>query len=176
MPPNLVIMQCDQMRAFDVGCYGHPMVQTPHIDRLAGEGIRVQTAVSTTIDQQVAQTVDVAPTALNLLGVSPDAAMQGSDLGPVLRGEQPHLPDDAGVIESPHQGLGIRTPRYTLGIPHAEKGSGRGKIGDEPHLLYDNVADPFQRRNHVKDPAYAAVQNELRDRLMAWDRQTPWWS
>ena len=37
---------CDQLRAFEVGCYGHQVVRTPHIDRLAGEGARFETAVS----------------------------------------------------------------------------------------------------------------------------------
>lgn len=44
--PNVILCVCDQLRAFDVGCYGHPMVQTPHIDQLAARGIRFDTAVT----------------------------------------------------------------------------------------------------------------------------------
>ena len=40
MPHNFVIFMPDEMRAESVACYGHPLVQTPNIDRLAGEGTR----------------------------------------------------------------------------------------------------------------------------------------
>jgi arylsulfatase A-like enzyme len=38
--PNLVIFMPDQLRAESIACYGHPLVQTPNIDRLAQEGTR----------------------------------------------------------------------------------------------------------------------------------------
>ena len=37
---------CDQLRAFEVGCYGNPVIRTPHIDRLAREGISFEHAVT----------------------------------------------------------------------------------------------------------------------------------
>jgi arylsulfatase A-like enzyme len=37
---NFVIFMPDEMRADAAGCYGHPLVQTPHLDRLAAEGTR----------------------------------------------------------------------------------------------------------------------------------------
>ena len=45
--PNVIVCICDQLRAFEVGCYGNPVIQTPHIDRLAGGGVQFQHAVST---------------------------------------------------------------------------------------------------------------------------------
>ena len=44
--PNIVLILCDQLRAFDVGCYGNSVIRTPHIDRLAREGVRFETAVT----------------------------------------------------------------------------------------------------------------------------------
>jgi choline-sulfatase len=44
--PNVVVVMCDQLRAFEVGCYGNPVIRTPHIDRLAAEGVRFTHAVS----------------------------------------------------------------------------------------------------------------------------------
>ena len=38
---------CDQLRAFEVGCYGNPVIRTPNLDRLAAEGVRFETAVTT---------------------------------------------------------------------------------------------------------------------------------
>lgn len=28
--PNVVVMMCDQLRAFEVGCYGNPVIRTPN--------------------------------------------------------------------------------------------------------------------------------------------------
>jgi len=44
--PNIIICTCDQLRAFEVGCYGNQIIQTPHVDRLASEGVRYETAVT----------------------------------------------------------------------------------------------------------------------------------
>jgi choline-sulfatase len=44
--PNIILIICDQLRAFEVGCYGNPMIRTPNMDRLAAEGVRVETAIS----------------------------------------------------------------------------------------------------------------------------------
>ncbi|MBI1896792.1 MAG: sulfatase-like hydrolase/transferase, partial [Acidobacteria bacterium] len=38
--PNLILFFPDQLRAESIGCYGHPLVRTPNIDRLAGSGVR----------------------------------------------------------------------------------------------------------------------------------------
>ncbi|MFS0726735.1 sulfatase [Paenibacillus sp. 1P07SE] len=39
---NVLLITPDQMRADAMGCSGHPIVRTPHLDRLAGEGIRYE--------------------------------------------------------------------------------------------------------------------------------------
>jgi arylsulfatase A-like enzyme len=42
--PNFLVITTDQHRADGVGCYGNPSVQTPHLDRLAISGVRVEQA------------------------------------------------------------------------------------------------------------------------------------
>ena len=37
---NIVLILADQHRQDCIGCYGNPVVQTPHIDRLAARGVR----------------------------------------------------------------------------------------------------------------------------------------
>ena len=42
--PNILFIVSDQMVAALTGAYGHPVVQTPHLDRLASEGVRFDSA------------------------------------------------------------------------------------------------------------------------------------
>ena len=38
--PNVIYIMCDDMGYGDLGCYGQPYIDTPHIDRMAQEGMR----------------------------------------------------------------------------------------------------------------------------------------
>ncbi len=89
-------------------------------------------------------------------------------LAPVL-----HRPDVAaadavfmefGRYEVDHDGFGgfqpvraCRTPRYKLVVNLLTT--------DE---LYDLEADPYEMRNLIEDPAYAAVRDQLHNRLLDW--------
>lgn len=39
--PNVVLIYVDDMGYGDLSCYGHPTIRTPHIDRLAAEGVKM---------------------------------------------------------------------------------------------------------------------------------------
>lgn len=45
---NVLFLISDNQTWSDLGCYGHPVVKTPHIDRLAAEGVRFEHAFATT--------------------------------------------------------------------------------------------------------------------------------
>src|SRR6056297_2567176 len=40
LKPNIIYIMADDMGYNDLGCYGAPHIQTPHIDQMASEGIR----------------------------------------------------------------------------------------------------------------------------------------
>jgi arylsulfatase A-like enzyme len=40
-PPNIVLIVADDLGFGDLGCYGQKYIQTPHVDRLASEGMRL---------------------------------------------------------------------------------------------------------------------------------------
>ena len=46
--PNILLLYADDQRNHTLGCAGHPIVQTPNIDRLAGEGVRFENAFVST--------------------------------------------------------------------------------------------------------------------------------
>jgi arylsulfatase A len=39
--PNVVVILADDLGYHDLACYGHPSIKTRHLDRLAGEGVRL---------------------------------------------------------------------------------------------------------------------------------------
>ena len=46
--PNIVVIVSDDHRGDVLGCAGHPIVRTPHLDRLAEDGVRFKNAFVTT--------------------------------------------------------------------------------------------------------------------------------
>ncbi len=43
---NIILCTCDQLRPFEVGCYGNGLIRTPNLDRLAREGTRFEVAIT----------------------------------------------------------------------------------------------------------------------------------
>jgi len=45
-PPNVIVLLCDDLGYGDLGCFGHPYIQTPNLDGLADSGIRLTSCYS----------------------------------------------------------------------------------------------------------------------------------
>jgi len=45
--PNIVVIICDDLGYGDIGCYGHPVIKTPHLDQMADDGARFTDFYST---------------------------------------------------------------------------------------------------------------------------------
>ena len=54
--PNIVLFVTDDMGA-DAGCYGNPVIKTPHLDALAADGIRLTHAFCTTASCSASRSV-----------------------------------------------------------------------------------------------------------------------
>jgi arylsulfatase A len=39
--PNIVILLCDDLGYGDLSCFAHPVIRTPHLDKLASEGVKL---------------------------------------------------------------------------------------------------------------------------------------
>jgi arylsulfatase A len=44
--PNIIVILCDDLGYGDLSCFGHPYIQTPNLDRLALEGIKLTSCYS----------------------------------------------------------------------------------------------------------------------------------
>jgi len=73
--PNIIMIYVDDMGYGDLGCYGHPVYRTPHLDQLAREGARFT-------DFYVAQAVCSASRAALLTGCYPNRIGILGALGP----------------------------------------------------------------------------------------------
>lgn len=102
-PPNVVVILADDLGYGDLGCYGHPTIRTPHLDRMAAEGMRFTDFYS------AAEVCTPSRTAL-LTGRYPIRSGMCHDRFRVLRTKSTgHLPDDEITLAELLRGRGYAT-------------------------------------------------------------------
>jgi len=114
--------------------------------------------------------LDIAPTVLELAGLSIPPSMQGHSMLPLLKGGEADWRKDwlyeyyeyPGVAAArPHRG--VRTDRYKL-IHYY--------LAPEEFELYDLANDPGELHNFYGEPQYAALATQLRQRIEQLRKET----
>jgi arylsulfatase A-like enzyme len=98
-PPNIVIIFADDLGYGDLGCYGNPTIRTPHLDRMAREGVRMTSFY-------VATPVCSPSRAALLTGRYPVRCGMPGNTGP---GSKNHLPESEITLAQALKGAGYRT-------------------------------------------------------------------
>ncbi len=125
--------------------------------------------------RHVASLIDVVPTVLGLAGVPVPATMQGRDLGPVVRGERDCIGDGAAFVENYGGEIALRTPDALYGVMTTLRPGTPERVLTDPQLaFYDLQTDPFEQRNLARTGAQTDLARDLRERVLAWDKATPW--
>jgi arylsulfatase A-like enzyme len=116
--------------------------------------------------------VDIYPTLCGLAGLPIPKHCSGHDLSGIVRGDassrgpgmvflmnQQGPPNRQEVDVQTYRG--VRTATHTYAIQH-----------DGRWCLYDNIADPYQKKNLVRDPSSQKLIHQLESALMEWSRST----
>ena len=118
---------------------------------------------------QVVSLIDLPATLLSLAGIPVPASYMGRDLAPLWRGECSEWDQAAFVQISESQvGRAIRTERYTYSVRDGHEETfvldKDAKVYYED-FLYDNWADPCQKRNLASEPETFSLRQELQGLL-----------
>jgi len=131
--PNIVLIFADDLGYGDLGCYGSELIKTPHIDKMASEGVRFTdfyTASNICTPSRVALLTGCYPQRIGLYtGINP--------------------------IRDQHKNLGLHPQENTIGKAMKERGYATLCIG-KWHLGGDDLFHPM---NHGFDEYYGMPFN-----------------
>lgn len=148
-PTNFVVFIADDLGEGDLGCYGHPVLKTPNIDRLAAEGMR--------FDRMFLTISSCSPSRASILtGLYPHNT-RAEDLHQPLPAEQSTL------------ARYLRISRYRFAV-------GKWHLGDAEKANWDRVVECG---SDLPEKAIAELRSRPADRpffawIASWDPHRPW--
>ena len=118
--PNVILINCDDLGYGDVGCYGSTVHSTPHIDRLAAEGMRLT-------DFYMASAVCSPSRGAMMTGCYPQRIGLGTG-------------DNGSVVLFPGDAVGLNPEEITIASLLKQQGYatqlvGKWHLGDQPEFL-----------------------------------------
>ncbi len=155
LPPNVLLITVDTLRADRLGCYGHAAAATPNLDALAARGVRFATAVA------------------HVPLTTPSHASILTGLTPLRHGVRDNgdfvLPDGIPTLAEAFAGSGYHTAAFVSGFPLDRRfGLARG---------FQTYDDRLPRGSDLRRAAYVErAASETTAAAMRWlDRaQAPW--
>ena len=151
-----------------LGSQGHPLKQRPweesiHVPFIARYPAKIKKGQ---VHDWVISSVDVMPTLLGMCNAPIPTNVEGMDYSSTLIGKS-DKERDAAFLFNVHQGggpgtdwRGIRTKEWTYAFHFS---------GD--WIMYDLKNDPYQLKNLIDDPKYAAKKQELKTQLEAMRKE-----
>ncbi len=156
-----------------MGSHGHMAKQMPHEEscrvpffvRLPGSHGKSKSS------DALLSSVDIFPTLCGLAGIPVAAHCSGRDLSGIMRGETQQSPEMVFLMNeqgpSNRQEVNVQTYRGVRTHTHTYAIQLDGRW-----CLYDNVKDPYQMKNLVKDPSSKDLIRKLEAALINWSKST----
>lgn len=113
---------------------------------------------------------DIAPTLLGLCGLAVPDHMQGTNLAPVILGEDGASSTDSVFFQifGPYQSGGVTAAWRGVRTQHHMY----ARMEQSPWVLYNLQQDPYQLRNLVDSPECAPILADMEQRLSTWMEAT----
>jgi len=163
--PNIVLIFADDMGYGDLGCYGHPLIKTPHLDQMARDGVRLTSFYA-------AAPVCSPSRAALLTGRYPVRCGMPGNTGP---GSDKHLPESELTIANLLKSRGYRTMavgKWHLGHQRPEVlPTGRGfdawyglPYSNDMRNPFMQTDEPLKLYRDTEPVEYPVNQNTLTER------------
>jgi choline-sulfatase len=129
------------------------------------------------VSQAIIEGVDIVPTVIDLLGISPLEEAQGKSFKNLLTGDvadfkeyaySVFLEDNMVMIANKEWKYVFMTGKRDLGLEYA---TGFGAPGLS-HFLYNQVNDPMETTNLAYNPDYTVYREKLQQDLLKWFMET----
>jgi len=132
-----------------------------------------------TASSQLVESIDLAPTCIEVMGGQPSYRLDGRSLLPLLEQESANATVEWRDVAISEADMSDRGVRVTLGLPHDRCWSvmvcsQRWKyiaFDGFPPMLFDLVNDPQERVDLGQDSAYQAICQEMQGHLVDWALQ-----